>query len=110
MNFSCPVPVVHRFVYPQPVLAGGARLAQTAATERAVGQGASRREEPGVLSREPNRRGAVRGRNDTPVKANRDFAAALPEKNERHEFAVMEVSQRRPVWRRERADVGPKFF
>jgi len=110
MNFSCPVRLVHRFVSPGPVLAGAARLAQTPAAERVVGQGASLREEPGVLSREPNRRGAVRGRNDTLVKANRDFAASLAAKNVRHEFVVAEGNHRWPVWRRYRADFAPKLF
>lgn len=110
MNFSCPVPVVHRFVSRGPVLTGGARLAQTPAAERGVGQGARLREEPGVLSREPNRRGAVLGRNDTLVKANRDFAAALTEKNGRHEFVVTEGNHRRSGWRRDLADFAPKLF
>ena len=110
MNFLCSVREVHRFVSPGPVLAGGARRAQTPAAERVVGQGASPREEPGVLSREPNRWGAVLGRNDTLVKANRDFAAALTEKNVGHEFVVTEGTHSWPVWRCCLADFAPKLF
>ena len=63
-----------------------------------------------MLSREPNLRGSVSGRNDTAVKAKRDCAAALPEKNERHEFVVAEGSQRGPGWRSGRLGVGPGVF
>ena len=110
MNVSCPVRVVHRFVFPVPIWAGGARLAQTPAAERGGGQRASLREESGVLSREPNRRGAVLGRDETWVKVNRDFAAALTEKNVRHELGVTEGNHSWPVWRRYLADFAPKLF
>lgn len=107
MNFSCSVRAVHRFLFAVPALVGGVRRAQTPAAERVVSQGASRREEAAVRSREPNLQGSVRGRNDTAVQAKRDCAAALPEKNERHEFVNAEGSQRGPGWRSDRAGVGP---
>jgi hypothetical protein len=52
----------------------------------------------------------VLGRNDTLVKANRDFAAALTERNGRHAFVVSEGNDRRPGWRRDLADFAPKLF
>ncbi len=86
------------------------RFAWVGGMSSAVGNGPSLLEDPAALNRGLKLLWFACGKDDTLVKANRDFDTALTEKKVRHEFVVTEGNHSWPVWRRYLADFAPKLF
>ena len=76
----------------------------------AVANGASLITDPAALNRQLKLLWFACGKDDTLIKANQDFDAALITQNVRHEFVTTEGNHSWPVWRRYLADFAPKIF
>lgn len=75
-----------------------------------VANGASLITEPVALNRQLKLLWFACGKDDSLIKANQDFDAALTAQNVKHEFVSTEGNHSWPVWRRYLADFAPKIF
>ena len=75
-----------------------------------VANGASLITDPAALNRQLKLLWFACGKDDSLIKANQDFDAALTAQNVKHEFVTTEGNHSWPVWRRYLAEFAPKIF